>query len=82
MTGNNTKPQLLPKLPGNLNAKLSEIHCGRCGRFLGLQAIVDGTIVLWCAKCKDFNVIDVRAEGLTSIQTYDSIVDTKVGKTE
>jgi transcription elongation factor Elf1 len=77
---NNTKPELLPELPDNLNARLVEFHCGRCGRFLGLQAIVEGTVVVWCGKCKDFNILDVR-QGLTNIQTYDSI-GAKVEKTQ
>jgi len=80
MTGKNTKPELLPDLPDNLNARLSEYHCGRCGRFLGLQAIVEGTIVNWCNRCKDFSILDVR-QGLTKIQTYDSL-NAKVEKTQ
>jgi len=80
MAGKNTKPELLPKLPDNLNARLSEVHCGRCGRFLLLQAIIEGSIVVWCDKCKDFNIVDVR-QGLTKIEIYDSM-NTKVEKTQ
>lgn len=75
----NSKPELLPELPDDLNAKLQEFHCGRCGRFLLLHAMVEGSLVVWCSKCKDFNVLDVR-QGLTSVQIYDTL-STKVEKT-
>lgn len=81
MVNGNTKPDLLPQLPDNLNARLEEFHCGRCGRFLCLQAMVEGTIILWCNKCKDINILDVR-QGLTKVEIYDTLNGVKVDKTQ
>lgn len=50
----------VPELPDELNVELVEIHCTNCGRFLGFQAIVEGTIALKCRQCKQWNILDVH----------------------
>lgn len=60
----NIPDELLEKLPEELNAKLKEYHCANCGRFLAFQAIIDGTIVIKCRRCKEFNILDVRSTEL------------------
>jgi phage FluMu protein Com len=44
--------------------KFQEFHCTKCGRFLALYAIVEGSIIIRCKRCKTDNVMDVRAEGV------------------
>ena len=56
----NLPAELLEKLPEELNARLQEYHCAKCGRFLAFIAIVEGTIVIKCRRCKELNVLDVR----------------------
>lgn len=53
--------ELLDKLPEELNTKLRAYHCASCGRFLCFQAIVEGTIVIKCRRCKEYNVLDIRS---------------------
>lgn len=53
--------ELLEKLPEDLNTRLKEYHCANCGRFLCFQAIVEGTIVIKCRRCKEYNVLDIRS---------------------
>ena len=36
-----------------------EMHCAGCGRFLGLQAIIWGTVKIKCPNCKEWNTIDI-----------------------
>jgi phage FluMu protein Com len=38
-----------------------EFHCTSCGRFLAMYAIVEGTIIIRCRRCKEDNVLDVHA---------------------
>ena len=48
------------ELPPELNVRTEEFHCSKCGRFLGFQAIVEGTIVVKCKTCKEWVALDVR----------------------
>lgn len=48
------------ELPDELNVEFLELHCTNCGRFLALQAIVEGTIAIKCKRCKQWNVLDVH----------------------
>lgn len=57
----NIPDELLEKLPEDLNARLREYHCANCGRFLAFQAIVEGTVVIKCRRCKEYNVLDIRS---------------------
>jgi len=47
-------------LPANLDPEVEEFRCVNCGRFLGLIAIVEGTVCLKCKRCKIWSVIDVH----------------------
>lgn len=60
-TRNSLPSELLEKLPEDLNVKLKEYHCANCGRFLALYAIIDGTIVIKCRRCKEYNVLDIQS---------------------
>lgn len=59
---NNLPADVLDGLPEDLNVSLREYHCGNCGRFLCLYAIVEGTIVIKCRRCKEYNVLDIRSD--------------------
>ena len=48
-------------IPEELKVTLKEYHCANCGRFLCLQAIVEGTIAIPCRRCKEMNVLDVHS---------------------
>lgn len=52
--------QVTRELPDNLNPDVEELRCVNCGRFLGLIALVEGTVCLKCKRCKIWSVIDVR----------------------
>lgn len=52
--------ELVDKLPDDLNAKLKTYYCASCGRFLAYHAIIEGTIIIKCRRCKEYNVLDVR----------------------
>ncbi len=52
---------ILEKLPEDLDIRLKEYHCGNCGRFLCLQALIEGTVVIKCRRCKEWNILDARA---------------------
>ena len=39
-----------------------ELHCGGCGRFLELVAIVWGTVRIKCHDCKTMNVVRIAPE--------------------
>jgi len=52
--------EILGRIPEELNARLKKYYCCNCGRFLAYQAVVEGTIVIKCHKCKEFNILDVR----------------------
>jgi phage FluMu protein Com len=55
------KRETVENLPEELNVKMKEYHCANCGRFLALQAIIEGTIAIKCRRCKELNVLDVRS---------------------
>ena len=55
---------VLEEIPEELNATLQELHCSNCGRFLALQAIVEGTIAVRCRRCKQYTVLDVQGIGV------------------
>lgn len=42
--------------------QLQEMHCGGCGRFLGLQAVVWGVVKIKCPNCKEWNTVDIRPD--------------------
>ncbi len=56
-----TSKSVLDQVPDEMKAKLREYHCSNCGRFLALQAIVEGSIVIRCRRCKELNVLDVQS---------------------
>lgn len=56
-----THEEEIKKLQEELNIELEEWHCGGCGRFLLLQAVVEGTIVKKCRRCKKINVLDIHS---------------------
>lgn len=58
---NNAVINTLSELPEELNTELEEVHCTNCGRFLGLHAIVEGTWVTKCRKCKYYTILDVHS---------------------
>ena len=51
-------------LPEALNPDVKEFRCVNCGRFLGLIALVEGTVCLKCKRCKIWSVVDVHSEAL------------------
>jgi len=53
--------EVLKKLSEDYNILFKEYHCSNCGRFLALQAVVEGTIVIKCRRCKEYSVLDIRA---------------------
>lgn len=48
----------------NQMVQTQEMHCSSCGRFLGKQAIVWGTIQIKCPNCKEWTTIEVMPESL------------------
>lgn len=50
------------ELPDDLNPDVEELKCVNCGRFLGLVALVEGTVCIKCRRCKIWSVIDVHME--------------------
>ncbi|MDD5510677.1 MAG: hypothetical protein PHI12_07705 [Dehalococcoidales bacterium] len=43
------------------NIEFKEFHCTSCGRFLSLYAMVEGTVVIRCRRCKTDNILDVHS---------------------
>jgi phage FluMu protein Com len=60
------------------NIKFEEFHCTKCGRFLALYAIVEGTIVVRCRRCKEDNVLDVHA---TNVEITDDPLEILTART-
>ena len=56
-----SKDEMREDIPEELNAILKEYHCANCGRFLALQAIIEGTLVIRCRRCKTVNVLDTQS---------------------
>jgi len=50
------------ELPADFNPDVEEFRCVNCGRFLGLIALVEGTVVIRCKRCKIWSVVDVHKE--------------------
>ena len=48
------------KLQEEFNIEFEEWHCGGCGRFLILYAVLEGTMVKRCKKCKKVNVLHIH----------------------
>lgn len=48
--------------PDKLNIPLVELKCGGCRRVLALYAIIDGTVVVKCKRCKAWTAIDIHSE--------------------
>jgi len=46
------------------NVTFKEWFCSGCGHFLFWQAIVEGTVVNKCRRCKRINVLDIHCEDL------------------
>jgi len=61
MTSEIFNRRLHEKIPDDYNIDFKEYHCSNCGRFLCLQAIVEGTIAIKCRRCKELNVLDIRS---------------------
>ncbi|MDM7913239.1 MAG: hypothetical protein QUS09_09095 [Methanotrichaceae archaeon] len=66
------------ELPEELNATLQNIVCmgskrdgSPCRRVLGLQAIVEGTIVLKCRRCGMTNILDIQGLEVVDSKTVD-----------
>lgn len=47
------------KLIRNQMVETQEMHCQGCGRFLGYQAILWGSIKIKCPNCKEWNTINI-----------------------
>jgi phage FluMu protein Com len=50
------------KLLDNQMCETQEIHCAKCGRFLGFQAVMLGVVKLKCSNCKTWTTIDIRPD--------------------
>lgn len=61
-------------LPANLDPEVEEFRCVNCGRFLGLIAVVEGTVCLKCKRCKIWSVIDVH-QVTTEATDQEQVVD-------
>ncbi len=48
--------------PDKLNIPLVELKCGGCRRVLALYAIVDGSVVIKCKRCKAWTALDIHSE--------------------
>jgi len=48
----------------NQMVQTQEMHCVKCGRFLGFQAVVWGLIKIKCpnSNCKEWHTIDIRPD--------------------
>ena len=59
---------------GNKN-ELRQIRCSSCGRFLGLEDIIEGELYLWCKNCKSWTAVLGREaeKNLTGEEMYNKI---------
>ncbi len=48
--------------PDKLSIPLVELKCGQCRRVLALYAIIEGSVVVKCKRCKTWNAIDIHSE--------------------
>jgi len=46
----------------NQMCETQEIHCPKCGRFFGYQAIMLGVVKLKCPNCKEWTTIEIMPE--------------------
>ncbi len=56
------KGQQVEEIDQNEMVATQEMHCGKCGRFLCLQAILWGVIKFKCPICKQWNTLDVQPD--------------------
>lgn len=61
--GNNGNQQVIGTkaegIPPELLVRLESLRCMNCKRFLGYYAILEGSIVIKCSRCKSFNIINI-----------------------
>jgi phage FluMu protein Com len=55
-----THTEELARLQEELNIELQSLYCSGCGRFILNYAILEGTIVAKCRRCKRLNVLDIH----------------------
>lgn len=46
--------------PPELMVKVKSLRCKNCNRFLEYYALVEGTIVIQCRRCKHWTALDVH----------------------
>jgi LSD1 subclass zinc finger protein len=47
--------------PSVLDVKFEEFRCKGCRRVLALVAIVEGSVVVKCKRCKAWNALDIQS---------------------
>ncbi len=47
-------------IPEELKVKVKSLRCENCNRFLAYYALVEGTIVVQCRRCKHWTAVDVH----------------------
>lgn len=47
-------------IPEELKVKVQSLRCENCSRFLAYYALVEGTIVVQCRRCKHWTALDVK----------------------
>jgi len=57
---NDTHDEELKKVADELDVEFLSWYCSGCGRFLLNYAILEGTIVCKCRRCKRQNVLDIH----------------------
>lgn len=63
-------------MPDELNTKLDSVRCCDCGRFLCLQAIIEGTVAIRCRRCKKWTILDIHSiDGIKSSPEVDQGLD-------
>lgn len=55
----------------NRMVQTREIHCPDCGRFMGWQAILWGTMKIKCSGCKQWIILDINPENKEKIRRFD-----------
>ena len=54
---------------------LEPLRCSSCGRFFGYFLLIDGAAILWCGRCKKWNIAAEGKTGdhLTTEEIYDML---------